>query len=124
MNSSNGYKGSSFLFIEVIQIWDMLEIVSITYVTTILPAKVAQFARRVFDVTESDDTKAATEGIARLRSFFHSIGLPITMKELGIENPDIGRLVTKLHENKGPQIGGYLPLDAKATEAIFRLAAE
>ena len=95
-----------------------------TYVSTILPAKVAQFARRVFDVTESDDTKAATEGIARLRSFFHSIGLPVTMKELGIENPDIARLVTKLHENKGPVIGGYLPLDSKATEAIFRLAAK
>lgn len=95
-----------------------------SYVTTILPAKVAQFARRVFDVTESDDTKAANEGIAHLRNFFHSIGLPITMKELGIENPDIALLVTKLHENKGPKIGGYLPLDAKATEAIFRLAAE
>ena len=93
-----------------------------TYVAEIKAAKVAQFARRVFDVTESDEMKAATEGISRLRDFFRSIGLPVTMKELGIENPDIELLVKKLHENKGPKIGGYIQLDSTATEAIFKLA--
>ena len=94
-----------------------------TYVAEIKATKVAQFARRVFDVTESDEMKAATEGISRLRDFFRSIGLPVTMKELGIENPDIELLVKKLHENKGPKIGGYIQLDSTATEAIFKLAA-
>ena len=93
-----------------------------SYVGERRPAKVAQFARRVFDVTENDDTKAAMEGIRLLREFFHSIGLPVSMKELGIENPDIKKLVGKLHENKGPKIGGYLSLEAKDTEAIFNLA--
>jgi len=93
-----------------------------SYVGERRPAKVAQFARRVFDVTENDDSKAAMEGIRLLREFFHSIGLPVSMKELGIENPDIEKLVGKLHENKGPKIGGYLSLEAKDTEAIFNLA--
>lgn len=93
-----------------------------SYVGERRPAKVAQFARRVFDVTESDDLKAAMEGIRQLREFFHSIGLPVSMKELGIENPDIELLVRKLHENKGPKIGGYLTLEAEDSKAIFILA--
>ena len=93
-----------------------------TYVGERKPGKVAQFGRRVFDITETDDAKAAHLAVDSLRDFFRSIGLPVTMKELGIENPDIPTLVKKLHENKGPQIGGYLPLDSTATTAIFELA--
>ena len=93
-----------------------------TYVGERKPGKVAQFGRRVFDITETDDAKAAHLAVDSLRDFFRSIGLPVTMKELGIENPDIPTLVRKLHENKGPQIGGYLPLDSTATTAIFELA--
>lgn len=93
-----------------------------SYVAGKKPAKVAQFARRVFDVDEADDCKAAETGVSRLREFFHSIGLPVTIKELGIENPDIRTLVSKLHENKGPKIGGYISLDATDTEAILKIA--
>lgn len=94
------------------------------YVSRIKPAKVAQFGRRVFDVNEHDDTAAATETVCCLRGFFSSIGLPVTMKALGIEAPDFNLLVSKLHENKGPQIGGYITLGKEDTEAIYRLAAE
>lgn len=94
------------------------------YVSRIKPAKVAQFGRRVFDVNEHDDTAAATETVCCLRGFFSSIGLPVTMKALGIEAPDFDLLVSKLHENKGPQIGGYITLGKEDTEAIYRLAAE
>ena len=93
-----------------------------SYVGERKPEKVAQFGRRVFDITETDDAKATHLAVDSLRDFFRSIGLPVTMKELGIENPDIPTLVKKLHENKGPQIGGYLPLDSTATTAIFELA--
>ena len=41
------------------------------------PLKIAQFANRVWGVAESDDLKAmAFEGIACLKAFFTSIGLP------------------------------------------------
>lgn len=95
-----------------------------TFVSARKVDKVAQFARRVFDVVEPDDIVAASEGINCLRAFFSSIGLPVTMSELGIENPDFSLLVSKLHENKGPVIGGYVPLDKNDTEVIYRLAAE
>ena len=43
------------------------------------------------------------------------------MTDLGIDNPDIPLLVTKLHENKGEIIGGYYQLNAETTAEIYRL---
>lgn len=92
-----------------------------TYMADRKPEKVAQFARRVFNVQNDNDSEAALEGIKRLREFYRSIGMPTTLAELGIENPDFDLLVTKLHENMGPKLGGYLELDSEATGTIYRL---
>ena len=93
-----------------------------TFMAAHAPAKGAQLARRVFDVVETDDRKAALEGIERLKTFFASLGLPLTFSQLGIENPDVELLVRKLHENKGEIIGGYYPLGEKETAEIYNLA--
>lgn len=93
-----------------------------TFMAAHAPAKGAQLARRVFDVVETDDRKAALEGIEKLKAFFASLGLPLTFNQLGIENPDVELLVRKLHENKGEIIGGYYPLGAKETAEIYNLA--
>ena len=93
-----------------------------TFMAAHAPAKGAQLARRVVDVVETDDRKAALEGIERLKAFFASLGLPLTFSQLGIENPDVELLVRKLHENKGEIIGGYYPLGAKETAEIYNLA--
>lgn len=95
-----------------------------TYVSGINPTKVAQFGRRVFDITADDDKEASRLGIEALRTFFSSIGLPVTMGQLGVENPDIELLVRKLHENKGPVIGGYVRLSADDTRHILELCCE
>lgn len=93
------------------------------YVTAKNPAKPAQFAERVMGVKNlGDATKTALEGIRRLREFFSSIGMPVTMGQLGIDNPDIELLVAKVHENKGEQFGGYVRLDSTATRAIYESA--
>ena len=85
--------------------------------------KIAQYAIRVWGVAESDDKKAvALEGISRLKSFFTSIGLPVTFKELGIENPDIDRLADSLHRNKGELVGNYVKLAKQDSKEIYRLA--
>mgnify|MGYP002510203599 CR=1 FL=1 len=90
------------------------------YVAAKNPAKPAQFAERVMDVTPTGDPLAdAREGISRLREFFTSIGMPVTMRQLGIDNPDIDLLVHKVHENKGATFGGYIPLTAADTRAIY-----
>lgn len=48
------------------------------------PAKFAQFARRVFSVTESDDLLAAREGIRLLQKWFGEINSPVSLTELAI----------------------------------------
>lgn len=93
----------------------------LTFMAAHAPAKVAQFARRVFDVTDPDDSKAAHEGISCLKAFFSSLGLPVSFGSLGIDNPDIPLLVKKLHENKGDVIGGYYRLTRSDTLEIYKM---
>lgn len=85
--------------------------------------KIVQYAVRVWGVPETDDKKVvALEGIARLRAFFKSIGLPVTFRELGIEYPDIDRLADSLHRNKGELVGNYVKLTKEDSKEIYRLA--
>ena len=85
--------------------------------------KIAQYAVRVWDVPESEDKKAvALEGIGKLKAFFSSLGLPVTFKELGVENPDIDRLADSLHRNKGELVGNYVKLTKQDSKEIYRLA--
>lgn len=93
-----------------------------TYMAQHNPAKIAQFARRVFNVRDEKDEAAAYEGIDCLKAFFGSIGLPITFAQLGVPDPDIDEMVRRLHINKGEVIGGYMPLRAADTAEIYRLA--
>lgn len=88
------------------------------------PHKVAQLAVRVFGVEDSDDKEAvALEGTARLRSFFRDVlRLPVTLKDLGIADPDLDTLVRKLHENKGNPFGFYYKLTPQITREIYCLA--
>lgn len=95
-----------------------------TYAKDGNPGKLAQFARRVFDVVEPDDSKAAALGIEALKSFLTSIGMPVSMKELGIEKPDVKLLAEKVIENKGEVFGNYIKIDRRVAEDIYRIAAK
>lgn len=92
-----------------------------TYMVDHRIERVAQMARRVFDVTGDDDRTVALEGIARLRKFYRSIGMPTTLGELGIDDPDFDLLVKKLHENMGDVFGGYYDIDATVSAEIYRM---
>lgn len=85
--------------------------------------KIAQYAVRVWGVPESEDKKAvALEGIGKLKAFFSSLDLPVTFKELGVENPDIDRLADSLHRNKGELVGNYVKLTKQDSKEIYHLA--
>lgn len=92
-----------------------------THVAKTKPEKVARMARCVFDVVAADDHEAATEGIKRLREFYRSIGMPLTLAELGVENADIDALVHNVHVNKGTPFGAYMPLYPEDSRAIYEL---
>lgn len=86
-----------------------------TFMVNHHPEKIEQFAKRVYDAD------SATAGIACHMHFLKQLGMPLTLPELGIENPDITLMNIKLHENKGAIIGSYYPLNSAATEEIYRL---
>ncbi len=95
-----------------------------TYVAGVNPQKGAQLAERVLGVKRTDsesDLDLALRGVKRLKEFFSSIGMPVTMAELGIENADIDELVANLHLHKGALIGGYVKLSSEDTKKIYQL---
>lgn len=95
----------------------------LTYASKHNPAKVAQLAYRVLGVTESGDIAAdALEGAKRLKAWLHDIlGMPVSFAQLGVDNPDLELLNTRLHRLKGDVMQGYMPLDAEATMEIYKL---
>lgn len=87
------------------------------------PAKIAQFAHRIFDIPKSEDLEEmALAGAARLKHFFRYMGLPVGFKELGIEHPDIDRMLVSLRRNKGELLGNYVKLTMTDCREIYRLA--
>ena len=95
----------------------------LTVVSRINPCRAYQFAIRVMNVQPTDDKPAAiAEAIKRLHSFWASLGLPTTMRELGIANPDIDTLVNNLHISKGETVGAYVKLDRTLTREILETA--
>jgi alcohol dehydrogenase YqhD (iron-dependent ADH family) len=89
-------------------------------------ARVAQFAVKVFGVEpDMSDVKAtANEGLNRFRAWVKSIGMPLTLKELGIPKEDLQGIVERC--NCGPDgiLRGYIDLDKKAVAEIFTSIAE
>lgn len=94
------------------------------YAADINPHKIAQLAHRVFNVQDSgNESKDAHKGADCLKNWFkHTIHMPVTFAELGISNPDLELLNTRLHKLKGDIMPGYIPLDAEATMQIYKLA--
>lgn len=88
------------------------------------PHKVAQLAHRVLGIANSgNEADDALKGALRLKEWLHDVlRMPVTFSQLGIDNPDLQLLNTRLHKLKGDIMPGYMPLDADATMEIYRLA--
>jgi alcohol dehydrogenase YqhD (iron-dependent ADH family) len=89
--------------------------------------KLAQFAERVWDVKPVDPKSAdltfvALEGIGRLKSYYREIGVPTSMKELGVPSDRFEEMAKKGTEN-GP-LGNFLPCTEEDIMEIFRFADE
>ncbi len=86
----------------------------------------AQIAVRVWgcQMDFAHPERTAKEGIEALRSFLISIGMPKNFQELGAKEEDIGKLAYTCCHGKGDEskkVGGFVALDQKDVEAIFRL---
>lgn len=82
-------------------------------------ARFARFARKVWDVDESDDRTAAKEGINKVRAFNRSLGMPSSLTEAGIENADIKKMAAEAIRTSGLSERSYVKLSAVDVEKIF-----
>lgn len=95
-----------------------------TYVYKHNVNRFAQIAVRVWGCQMNFENPEATalEGIARLKQFLTSIGMPISFKELGAKEEDIPTMVEKLGLGENGTIGSFVKLTSKDVEQIYRLA--
>lgn len=88
------------------------------------PHKVAQLAHRVLGIADSGNMEQdAMQGALALKTWLHDVlQMPVTFAQLGIPNPDLELLNTRLHRLKGEVLHGYMDLDAAATMEIYHIA--
>ncbi len=85
-----------------------------------------RFAVEVFGVSMDyfHPERTARAGIAALKTFFRSIGLPVTLGELGIGDDRLSEMAAKTKRNNpaAGKVGFFVPLDTEDIEKIFELA--
>ena len=85
-----------------------------------------QFAVRVFDVpyTAQEAEQTALEGIRRLKDFFASIGLPVTMKDLGVpDRSNYDQMAQRAVKTQGSdKLGSFRKLTSGDIRRIYELA--
>ena len=84
----------------------------------------ARYARKVWGITESDDRKAARGGIDCTVQFFHSLGMPTSLSELGheISEEDVQAFSMDATKEDTVRLSRIVPLDAEAIRRIYRKA--
>lgn len=86
--------------------------------------KLAQFACRVFNVSENFGTEEeiAAEGIKRLETFYRSLGMPTRLSDIQIDDLNFDRMAERCAAMVGGTVGAFVPLSATDCRAIYELA--
>ncbi|NLP16294.1 MAG: iron-containing alcohol dehydrogenase [Clostridiales bacterium] len=86
--------------------------------------KFSQFATRVWGVEMNYDNpeRTALRGIEVMTEYFRQIGMPTTMKELGINPEDYESIVNLTTDNGKKTIASYVELTKEDILNIYRLA--
>jgi len=79
----------------------------------------AQFARRVWDVTEADDEKAAAKGIECMAEYFASLDMPVRLKDFDIPEESMDRLAELCTFGKQRSVKSYIDMDYDVIKEIF-----
>ena len=90
-------------------------------------ARVALFSTMVFgaDPDFADPKATANEGLERFRAWIKTLGMPLTLRELGIPEADFDSIIQRcMDANGGTVLSGYMPLDRQAVVEIFKSVIE
>lgn len=97
------------------------------WMTYVMPRNVmrfAQFAVNVFgcEMNYGCPEETAKQGIARVREFFRSIGMPMTLKDVGADAKDIPAMISHRAEKPGGfPFGAFQKIGPQEMEEILRL---
>jgi alcohol dehydrogenase YqhD (iron-dependent ADH family) len=91
------------------------------YVLDANPARFAQLGMMLFDLCTGSVRDIATECIEQMEAFFHSIGMPLSLKELGVNvtAEQVKELAYKCSFFGKRQIGTFRKLDRPDMEKIY-----
>lgn len=91
------------------------------YVAPKHPDKFVLMAKRIFNLEGKDDLETAIMGIAAMKGFFHSVGMPVSFKEVGIDESDI-EILADLASGNGTRVIGCYPqsLNRQDIVSIYR----
>ena len=96
------------------------------YVYDAKPARFAQYARRVWNIEEADDVKAAQEGIKKTVAYFALLDMPTSFeeaKEIGIKTDEEVRKMAHGCSYDGTRtIGSFKVCDENDIYEIYKLA--
>ena len=80
----------------------------------------AQFARRVWEVNETDDVRAAELGIERMAEYFKKLGMPTRLRDFGIDEGKEERLAELCTFNKTRAVKSFIAMDFEVMKEIFK----
>jgi len=81
--------------------------------------RVAQFGAKVFAARADTGKATANAGLDAFRIWLRSIGMPLTLAELGIPKADLENVIKRAVEANNGKITGYIDLDEKAIREIY-----
>lgn len=85
--------------------------------------KFVEYGVNVWDINSSKDKYSiAKEAIENTREYFKTLGIPMTLREVGIGEEDLENMARAAIENKGGEIGNFKPLNYEDVLAIYRKA--
>ena len=80
----------------------------------------SQYASRIWGVASGEAETMAQEGIARTRAYFREIGMPSTLRELGLSESDILPMANKATNDGKVTFASCVPVDRQAFIEIYQ----
>jgi NADP-dependent alcohol dehydrogenase len=84
--------------------------------------RLAQYAARVWHLTQGDEAGRAAQAIEKTEAFFKSVGVPTRLSEYGIDAAEAGQKVAERLAKRGALIGEFGDLGPKEVREIVALA--
>lgn len=88
------------------------------------PQRFAKYARKVFGMEGQDEKKLALQGIAETENYFRKIGMPVSLKELGVfpDDDEVRKLAMDATMGNTVELSRLKPLSADEVYEIYQMA--